>query len=419
MPRAVAASIESSENMRLHNGHIIGSAAFLVCGVGVFVPLGLAPLIGIAAIAAAVLHRRNFGQWPHPPLALSAIFAALAVLGALSAVWSIDRGDTLVGLSRLVPLLLAGGLLVGAARRLTAEETRTLIWLFAAGAAVALLLLAVERFAGAPIRHLTQPDLSDGLIGVSFNRGASVIALWLWPLALVAWRWKPAVAAVLWLAVFALLATLENASAVLALSVGAAVCLSAYLAPRATPLALASLCGALILAAPLVPHVMPAPLSIKEAVPDLPRSAYHRLLIWGFTVDRIAELPVLGWGLRTSRDIPGREIQLDTSEPALPLHPHNGVLQLWLELGAPGALLGAALLVMILVAIARSRAPPEARAAATAMVMSALVMVCLSYGIWQSWWLAALWMTAAFMAVLMRKQPGGALPPRDGAAATP
>lgn len=405
MPRAVAASIESSESMRLHNGHIFGSAAFLVCGLGVFAPLGLAPLIGIAAIAATVLHRRNLGHWPQPPLAVSMIFAALTLLGALSAVWSINRGDTLVGLSHMVPLLIAGGLVAGAARRLNSEEIPIFIRLFAAGAAVALCLLAVERFAGAPIRNLTQPDLSDGLIDVSFNRGASVIALWLWPLALVAWRWKPAAAAALWLAVFALLATLENASAVLALAVGAAVCLSAYFAPRGTPIVLAWMCGALILAAPLVPHVMPAPLSIKEAVPDLPRSAYHRLLIWGFTVDRIAEMPVLGWGLRTSRDIPGREIQLDTSEPALPLHPHNGVLQLWLELGVPGAVLGAALLVTILIAIARSRAPPEDRATATAMVMSALVMVGLSYGIWQSWWLAALWMTAAFMTALMRKEP--------------
>jgi hypothetical protein len=29
-------------------------------------------------------------------------------------------------------------------------------------------------------------------------------------------------------------------------------------------------------------------------------------------------------------------------------------------------------------------------------------MVSLSYGMWQSWWLAALWMTAAFMTVVVR-----------------
>ena len=91
-------------------------------------------------------------------------------------------------------------------------------------------------------------------------------------------------------------------------------------------------------------------------VERLPTSALHRMLIWDFTAERIAERPLLGWGMEASRTVPGGRGQPEAAaldrmrvtdpgqrrwfaEPhvqILPLHPHNGALQLWLELGAVG-----------------------------------------------------------------------------------
>ena len=70
-------------------------------------------------------------------------------------------------------------------------------------------------------------------------------------------------------------------------------------------------------------------------------SAGHRLLIWSFTGDRIAERPLTGWGLDASRAIPGGRDPIRPGEAWMPLHPHNAALQLWLELGAPGGRTGA------------------------------------------------------------------------------
>ena len=110
------------------------------------------------------------------------------------------------------------------------------------------------------------------------------------------------------------------------------------------------------------------------------------------------ERPVFGWGLNTSRVIPGGGVKLDASESALPLHPHNGVLQLWLELGAVGALLGAGLLIRILVRTVAWTGDPVERAACTALTLTGFVIACLSYGLWQSWWMAALFFAAVFAA---------------------
>ena len=64
---------------------------------------------------------------------------------------------------------------------------------------------------------------------------------------------------------------------------------------------------------PLCIFAMPAllyplaknPEPIAQSVPGLPNSFIHRLLIWDFTLNRIAERPLFGWGLDTSRAIPG------------------------------------------------------------------------------------------------------------------
>jgi O-antigen ligase len=85
----------------------------------------------------------------------------------------------------------------------------------------------------------------------------------------------------------------------------------------------------------------------------------------------------------------------------MPLHPHNGVLQIWLELGAVGALLLGAL-VGCAFWQAASLASPPARAAASAAVASAVVIGCVSYGIWQTQWLAVLGLIAAFLAAAAR-----------------
>jgi O-antigen ligase len=70
----------------------------------------------------------------------------------------------------------------------------------------------------------------------------------------------------------------------------------------------------------------------------------------------------------------------------MPLHPHNGALQLWLELGGIGALIGAALMLALGFAASRSAAP----AVGVGMLASAAVTGMLSFGLWQAWWFASL-----------------------------
>ncbi len=142
--------------------------------------------------------------------------------------------------------------------------------------------------------------------------------------------------------------------------------------------------------------------SLTERADAVKVSAGHRLMIWSFVGDRIAERPLAGWGLDASRAIPGGRDPIRPGETWLPLHPHNAPLQLWLELGAPGVALAALLVAWLWLGLGAARWPRLFAAAAGASLFVAIVACLATYGIWQEWWLGAL-MFSLFLVLVMAR----------------
>jgi O-antigen ligase len=122
--------------------------------------------------------------------------------------------------------------------------------------------------------------------------------------------------------------------------------------------------------------------------------------VWEFAAEKALARPLLGWGLEASRAVPGGQERPPVGYAYMPLHPHNAALQIWLELGFPGAALAA--LVMALLGTAAASAPrANLCAAATTGTLVAFAMVAFTaYGAWQSWWIAVAWLTAAALVAL-------------------
>jgi len=147
-------------------------------------------------------------------------------------------------------------------------------------------------------------------------------------------------------------------------------------------------------------------------------SAGHRLLIWSFAGDRIAERTLTGWGLDASRAMPGGENLIRPGQTWMPLHPHNAALQLWLELGVPGAVLFALLVALAWQALAGAPWPHLFAAAAGASLAIALFACFASYGIWEEWWLGTLWFSL-FLTIVMARVADPALMPAANAQPPP
>jgi O-antigen ligase len=382
---------------RIHNGHVLGVAAFLFMPLGIFAPLGIAPLLIAAAVAALAVERVTKKRWPSPPLFLTCIVGLTVLWALISILWTTDPGTAGAKLPRLLGLMVAGLVIADIALGLSQMERRILARLLIAGILLGFVLTLVERVADAPIVHLLRKDWKDeSLILSSYNRGATMVALLVWPATLLLYRWRRGAAVLFWIGALALLQTLLSGAAVLAILAGGVVFLLAWIAPRILPIMLAVLVSAYLLTSPLISATLADRDSVMRYENDLPRSTYHRLLVWSFAAERILERPILGWGFGSSRKLPGGNEMVDTSEQAMPLHPHNGALQLWLELGVVGAFLATLLAVTLLLAIRRAPLRID-NAASLGFFTSTFVILCISYGLWQSWWLSAIWLVGGFM----------------------
>ncbi len=197
---------------------------------------------------------------------------------------------------------------------------------------------------------------------------------------------------------------LTNAAVLLSLAAGAAAFASVLLLRRKALAAIGSFCAALALLAPAVVMAIPAGDVMFQKIGGVFPSVVHRVYTWHFVTDRILERPFIGWGLDASRNIPGGHDQLNLDPLAiwgseiLPLHPHNAALQVWLELGLPGALLMAGFILAVFLGPPRSLRSVFVDALRAAATTAYLVIGALSYGVWQNWWIAAGWLLAALVA---------------------
>jgi O-antigen ligase len=391
---------------RLHNGHVLGAAAFLALPATVFSPPFVAPILIAAALAALALSLRE-QSWPSAPRGLFLLLVAVVAYGTLSMAWSINPRLSFVLAARLFGEFVAGLVLLDAARRLSAAERDFFARAFLAGFVLGLALLTFEiATAASMIRFLREQAIVKDIIGPQrplylysyFNRVATLVGLIAWPAALVlgrraGWLWG----AVLALAAFAPVLMSDSETAKLAYGTGIVVWLAARLVPRRAALVLGILIALGVVTAPLVLRssvIGWAPGTLAPS--DKESSLAHRVAIWDFTYSAIRKRPYFGWGLDSSRVIPGAHATFARNAELLPLHPHDMALQLWLELGVFGALWGAAFALYVTRAIAGEAPRPAAQATLLAMVAAAAINASAGYDLWHPWWLSFLWLSASF-----------------------
>ena len=379
-----AGAVASGRPGAFLTGVFCGFAALLplVCVVA---PKGTVVLLLLAAVLAVPIHWRAQRRIPVPDLGIAIALALLVVWCAIASAWSEDGTRSLVLALRVAAILAAGLALFPIAAALDdAARRRVGRWLVA-GFGLSLAVVAVESGLDYPMLRSFK-TAEAGAEAVWLNRGAIALALIVWPVTALLWarsfRWK-ALALPVALGIASLF--LESAAATLGLAAGVVTVLLA-LSHRRAGIAVTTAAGVLAFVA--------MPFAAREMhghgwhkADWLAASAQHRIEIWDFSVQRIAERPLLGWGFDGSRHMQALFPGLGgTGRELAALHPHSAPLQIVLELGAVGAVI--ALGVLGLIALRIDREAARTRLFGQPLFVAALAIASVSHGAWQNWWLA-------------------------------
>jgi exopolysaccharide production protein ExoQ len=370
---------------------IFSFLCLLVLPLAVYAPKGEVILLGLGSLALLLMAARQkqlIGLFRTP---LAILLVLTLFWAAASAFWALQMRDTWDAWTSITLLFVAIVVTIGMTRNLATAERRQIgqwaVW----GLWATLALLIMELTLDMPLARILR-SYPGGLPYVPqtiFNASLGMVAILVWPSVVWLWREQKYLPAALTLAAaFVAVYLGEGDSAKLALVVTSLVFPLILLAGRRGITVLMVLVTVGVLVAPVLPLTIISTAQIEQRFPDLKQSALHRIKVWEFTATNIADKPFTGWGLDSSRNIPGGNKIIVNAETYMPLHPHNGVLQTWLELGAPGATLLAALILLCLFGLYPLKAIN--RAGAAAALAGALTIYCLSFGIWQSWWVAAL-----------------------------
>ncbi len=374
--------------------------------------LGFAPLAAIAGIAGYLIYDQR------PDLrAVPSVFYALAVFliwAVVTSLWSPYEDPQ--ALSNPVKLLLGvpiycGVFLLG--RHVGAKGREIIRHIILAACVLGLGILTIDLFSNYaltnffdPINEGEHPLIKRNTNYMNLSHSVTVLAL-IGPVV-VRLLWNKGVtgkmATGLWVIVLFICGLkIGIAAGLLAIGLGLFVMLMANRYPKQTIKTLIALAMVTLLFAPIMGYLMSfVPETVKAS---LSASWFHRVEIWAYAAEMIAEKPFFGHGfdaVRTfDRTFDFRELGQSN---IMSLHPHNAGLHIWVETGLVGILL-ACMTLWFLGKFLFSYVDelPDHAPSIAGFLAAAIVICCLTYGIWQEWWWGVLFLLGAVISLMPHK----------------
>ncbi|WP_262269514.1 O-antigen ligase family protein [Microvirga yunnanensis] len=141
--------------------------------------------------------------------------------------------------------------------------------------------------------------------------------------------------------------------------------------------------------------------SMPDSVVEATKGAHtrERIALWQAFSDVARRYPILGTGFASSPHMDHHPVAADIDPAYREMlkvgHPHNAFLQVWVELGAVGALWVSLLILWVMGCLAK--APDDIRRVGLMTLMSASAIALVSHGAWQGWWISAVTLAAALL----------------------
>lgn len=332
-------------------------------------------------------------------------------MATLSIVWAkfpdLSSGQV-IKLSYLLPPQI---LLISLALSLNKEQLKPYIHLFPYGLIIGSVYLCFELLSGGVIFNLIRSIPIDAAINpAEFNRASVGIILYFFSaVAILTIHLKKSLAFIIMLIpTIAILLVSDSQSALLAFIAGFIfLFLFPYQSKKAW-LGLKVIILTLMLISPFVmSYIYENFAETIQSIPLMARGyAGARLELWDYISRYALQEPLHGYGIRATRLITDFDSKLVFDIVNTVLHPHNFVLQIWIEFGLIGILIGMFLIERGISLIQYKFSMAQQKILLPTM-MAALGPCATAYGMWQGWWIALLFHVAAMSLIACKFVEGG------------
>lgn len=366
-------------------------------------PKVLAYVPPVMGAAFFVWHRSAFGSFPAISRSAAIGAAGVLALATASLAWTIDMGRTAAQVGQLWAFLPPSVLLLSvvAAQRQGSPYLALVPWGFVAAA----LYMCVELYTGGAVAGFVQ---GQEMPYYQFNVPMVALALpAVAALSLAGGRWPVVVAA---LALVAAWLATESQTAQVAMVLAAVLWAVASFLPLDRAWFWRAGAGLIVAALVLQPLIVPLVYARwaadLQAVPWLASGSIgHHLEIWDYVARYIWGSPVWGRGVEVMRSITDFDSARQFLDSNVEIHPHSAFLQVWLELGAIGVAVVAAGLFALGEFLRRAYpSPAQWRVVLPTVVVGVTVPGVLAFGMWQSWLMGALVLSAALCVLACKER---------------
>lgn len=378
----------------------------LAIPTAILLPRAAAFAPGIAGLILAGVVYWKTRAFPVPRLPELGFTGALIALAALSSLWAPDADFALERTGKIAIILLPALLLPAALRMAFADTGKygreTFIRIMAGLYIACGAFLFLEKILDFPIYRILEGVEPGAFVReAQLNRNVVAFVLLGIPVfaltrqtILTGW-YKHLLFFTVGIAALAPVVASISQTAQLGFLVGVSFLFLFPVRRRPVWIALGICVAVLALAAPWVVRGIYNPNSLSATIDDgflQEANIATRLEIWSFIAGKALESPVYGNGIEATRVLKSDTFMPYTNTDNV-LHPHNAVLQIWVEFGVIGIALACALFAYLL--RQAFRAPENARAIYLATLMTVLSTAATGYGLWQSWQLGLFVLTAA------------------------
>lgn len=399
------------------SARILYVAAFLAPILPVFLLKSMAPIFIATGILAGIAWCVENKRLPVNNAMFTALLGAFLLWCGLSITWSINAQESTEKFLKLLLFFIPLWTLTGILPYFTKVQCLRVVRYLTFGLVAGVLLYLFESVSG----FLVFYSLYDGVKTYDAIQNKTLYMFFLMMVPAVYYCWTRReekyfilAGGFLLIAVPVLIWASSNKSMQTVLQLMAMGAIALFLLPlMLTRKVILALMLITCLTAPFFAQSLRQVDGIMEM--DLANTFKSRVEIWDMTARRAMEKPLFGWGIKSSPYMPNRgEMSVLYMEPTeiSHLHPHNGVLQIWFELGLVGIILLMGVIMYLMRSIERIR-HRGVQSVVLFVMTTGFLYILPSFGIWQTWFMATLAMAACIMICMVRAYDDRALSTKE------